>query len=77
MMRPHCPSTRPRRFHLRSPPPQQHAGRPDHHLHAGSRYVLGDRLKIECAIDVCGDFLTFDDPPPTPSSSLPIFQQVG
>ncbi|KAE8771282.1 Speckle-type POZ protein-like protein [Hordeum vulgare] len=47
------------------------------HLHAGSRYVLGDRLKIKCAIDVCGDFLTFDDPPPTPSSGLPLFQQVG
>ncbi|KAE8768898.1 Speckle-type POZ protein-like protein [Hordeum vulgare] len=47
------------------------------HLHAGSRYVLGDRLKIECAIAVCGDFLTFDDPPPTPSSGLPLFQQVG
>ncbi|KAI5000658.1 hypothetical protein ZWY2020_005388 [Hordeum vulgare] len=43
------------------------------HLHAGSRYVLGDRLKIECAIDVCGDFLTFDDPLPTPSSGLPLF----
>ncbi|KAI4991217.1 hypothetical protein ZWY2020_039588 [Hordeum vulgare] len=47
------------------------------HLHAGSRYVVGDHLKIECAIDVCGDFLTFDDPPPTPSFSLPLFQQVG
>ncbi|KAI4979799.1 hypothetical protein ZWY2020_016552 [Hordeum vulgare] len=47
------------------------------HLHAGSRYVLGDRLKIKCAIDVCGDFLTFDDPPPTPSSGLPLFQRVG
>ncbi|KAI5008785.1 hypothetical protein ZWY2020_009833 [Hordeum vulgare] len=43
------------------------------HLHAGSRYVLGDRLKIECAIDVCGDFLIFDDPPPTPSSGLSLF----
>ncbi|KAI4978457.1 hypothetical protein ZWY2020_015210 [Hordeum vulgare] len=30
------------------------------HLHAGSRYVLGDLLKIECAIHVC-DFLTFED----------------
>ncbi|KAE8817982.1 Speckle-type POZ protein-like protein [Hordeum vulgare] len=47
------------------------------HLHGGSRYVLGDRLKIECTIDVCGDFLTFDDPPPTPSSGLPLFQRVG
>ncbi|KAI4972592.1 hypothetical protein ZWY2020_003517 [Hordeum vulgare] len=47
------------------------------HLHAGSRYVLGDRLKIECVINVCGDFLTFDDPPPTPSSGLPLLQQVG
>ncbi|KAI4973599.1 hypothetical protein ZWY2020_041380 [Hordeum vulgare] len=47
------------------------------HLHAGSRYVLNDRLKIESAIDVCDDFLTFADPPPTPSSGLPLFQQVG
>ncbi|KAF7101963.1 hypothetical protein CFC21_103164 [Triticum aestivum] len=45
------------------------------HLHAGSRYVLGDRLKIECGIDVCSDLLTFDDPPP--SSGLPLFQQAG
>ncbi|KAE8799506.1 Speckle-type POZ protein-like protein [Hordeum vulgare] len=47
------------------------------YLHAGSRYVIGDRLKIECSIDVCDDFLTFEDPPPTSSSGLLLFQQVG
>ncbi|KAE8800291.1 Speckle-type POZ protein-like protein [Hordeum vulgare] len=110
MMRPHYPSTIPRRFLLRPHPNSTlvdqtscetvslfrekdpilfDASSEDtctwrtnevarrSHLHACSRYVLGDRLKIKCAIFICGDLLTFDDPPPTPSSGLPLFQQVG
>ncbi|KAM0931741.1 hypothetical protein ACQ4PT_000150 [Festuca glaucescens] len=33
------------------------------HLQAGSPYVLGNRLRIDCAIHVCRDHLTFRDDP--------------
>jgi speckle-type POZ protein len=33
------------------------------HLQAGSRYVLGNHLRIDCAIHVCRDRLTFHDGP--------------
>ncbi|XP_047079229.1 BTB/POZ and MATH domain-containing protein 2-like [Lolium rigidum] len=33
------------------------------HLQAGSQYVLGNRLRIDCAIHVCRDHLTFRDDP--------------